>query len=129
MAIMGKNRVAGRWAGGQSAARDPCPRKSRAMPAAATSASAAGQPALPLPPPVEPVRDGPPLDPLSPQGRAMASAIAYLADHAEDQPDLAAVAARSGLSPSHFQRQFTRWAGISPKRFCQILTAEAARDR
>lgn len=96
---------------------------------AISSAPGDTQPTLPLPPPVDPVRDGPPLDPLSPQGRAMAAAIAYLAERAEEQPDLPAIAARCGLSPSHFQRQFTRWAGISPKRFCQILTAEAARDR
>jgi AraC family transcriptional regulator of adaptative response/methylated-DNA-[protein]-cysteine methyltransferase len=30
------------------------------------------------------------------------------------------------LSPAHFQRLFTRWAGISPKRFLQARTAERA---
>jgi AraC family transcriptional regulator of adaptative response/methylated-DNA-[protein]-cysteine methyltransferase len=27
-----------------------------------------------------------------------------------------------GMSPAHFQRLFTRWAGVSPKRFQQYLT-------
>jgi AraC family transcriptional regulator of adaptative response/methylated-DNA-[protein]-cysteine methyltransferase len=32
-----------------------------------------------------------------------------------------------GLSESHFQRLFTRWVGISPKRFLQQATAQFAR--
>ncbi len=32
------------------------------------------------------------------------------------------IAAEMGLSPAHFQRLFSRWAGISPKRFQQYLT-------
>ena len=32
-----------------------------------------------------------------------------------------------GLSPAHFQRMFTRWAGISPKRFLQHRTAEVVK--
>ena len=32
------------------------------------------------------------------------------------------IAAEMDLSPSHFQRIFSRWAGISPKRFQQFLT-------
>jgi AraC family transcriptional regulator of adaptative response/methylated-DNA-[protein]-cysteine methyltransferase len=38
------------------------------------------------------------------------------------------VAANLGLSEYHFQRLFTRWAGVSPKRFLQFLTKEGAKD-
>ncbi|WP_243295222.1 bifunctional transcriptional activator/DNA repair enzyme AdaA [Geothrix mesophila] len=55
-------------------------------------------------------------------------AIRFLADHAEEQPSLERVAEEVGLSPFHFQRLFQRWAGVSPKRFLQVLTlAEAKR--
>lgn len=54
-------------------------------------------------------------------------AIRYLETHFREQPGLADVARASGLSAFHFQRLFTRWAGISPKRFLQFLTAEYAR--
>jgi AraC family transcriptional regulator of adaptative response/methylated-DNA-[protein]-cysteine methyltransferase len=54
-------------------------------------------------------------------------AIAYLDAHAVQQPDLAAVASAVGLSEFHFQRLFSRWAGISPKRFLQFVTREHAR--
>lgn len=56
-------------------------------------------------------------------------AIAYLRRHADHQPDLAAVARHVNLSEHHFQRLFTRWAGVSPKRFVQYLTLENAKSR
>jgi AraC family transcriptional regulator, regulatory protein of adaptative response / methylated-DNA-[protein]-cysteine methyltransferase len=56
-------------------------------------------------------------------------AILYLENHYKDQPELAEVAANIGLSEYHFQRLFTRWAGVSPKRFLQFLTKEGAKDR
>jgi AraC family transcriptional regulator, regulatory protein of adaptative response / methylated-DNA-[protein]-cysteine methyltransferase len=37
------------------------------------------------------------------------------------------VAAHVGVSASHFQRLFSRWAGLPPKRFLQVLTLEQAR--
>ena len=55
-------------------------------------------------------------------------AILYLENHYKDQPELAEVAANIGLSEYHFQRLFTRWAGVSPKRFLQFLTKEGAKD-
>ncbi|MBA4073297.1 MAG: 6-O-methylguanine DNA methyltransferase [Gemmatimonas sp.] len=58
----------------------------------------------------------------------IASAIRYLDAHWRDQPSLADVARRVGLSESHFQRLFTRWVGISPKRFLQQATAQFARS-
>lgn len=58
----------------------------------------------------------------------IAAAIQFLEDNYQTQPDLASVAAHVGLSEYHFQRLFRRWAGISPKRFLQFLTAEHARQ-
>ncbi|HSG45561.1 MAG TPA: methylated-DNA--[protein]-cysteine S-methyltransferase [Anaerolineales bacterium] len=54
-------------------------------------------------------------------------AILYLENHYKDQPSLEDVAANIGLSEYHFQRLFTRWAGVSPKRFLQFLTKENAK--
>ncbi|HKJ38835.1 MAG TPA: methylated-DNA--[protein]-cysteine S-methyltransferase [Anaerolineales bacterium] len=54
-------------------------------------------------------------------------AILYLENHYLDQPKLEDVAANIGLSEYHFQRLFTRWAGVSPKRFLQFLTKENAK--
>ena len=54
--------------------------------------------------------------------------ILYLENHYKDQPSLEEVAASIGLSEYHFQRIFTRWAGVSPKRFLQFLTKEGAKD-
>jgi len=54
-------------------------------------------------------------------------AIAFAAGNFRAQPDLARMAAAADLSESHFQRLFRRWAGVSPKRFVQYLTAEHAR--
>lgn len=53
-------------------------------------------------------------------------AIRYLETHFLRQPGLGEVAASVGLSAFHFQRLFRRWAGISPKRFAQFLTADYA---
>ena len=54
-------------------------------------------------------------------------AIRYIAHRVHEQPRLEQVAAGIGLSEYHFQRLFRRWAGISPKRFLQYLTAERGR--
>ncbi len=59
----------------------------------------------------------------------IARAIAYLEDHAAEQPSLGAVARAAGLSAFHFQRLFRRWAGVSPKRFLQFVTAQRAKGR
>lgn len=57
----------------------------------------------------------------------VAAAIGYLEKNFREQPELGDVARYIGLSEAHFQRLFRRWAGISPKRFLQFLTAEHAR--
>jgi AraC family transcriptional regulator of adaptative response/methylated-DNA-[protein]-cysteine methyltransferase len=54
-------------------------------------------------------------------------AILYIDGNFRGQPDLKELARNTGLSEYHFHRLFTRWAGISPKRFLQFLTAEYAR--
>lgn len=53
-------------------------------------------------------------------------AILFLGKQFRRQPGLAEVARSAGMSEFRFQRMFTRWAGISPKRFLQFLTAEYA---
>ncbi len=55
-------------------------------------------------------------------------AIRYLDGHGDAQPSLRDVARHVGLSESHFQRMFTRWAGISPKRFLQHRTAQVVKQ-
>jgi len=59
----------------------------------------------------------------------IAEAIAFLDDHRENQPSLDEVAGHVGLSAFHFQRLFTQWAGISPKRYLGYLTLEDAKAR
>lgn len=58
----------------------------------------------------------------------IAAAIAFVRDHAREQPALDDVAAHLGLSAPHTQRLFKRFAGVSPKRFLQQLTVEAAKE-
>jgi AraC family transcriptional regulator of adaptative response/methylated-DNA-[protein]-cysteine methyltransferase len=59
----------------------------------------------------------------------MAEAIAFMRQHHRSQPDLKTIAQAVHLSEYHFQRVFTQWAGISPKRFLQYLTVEYAKGR
>ena len=54
-------------------------------------------------------------------------AISFIEKQALRQPSLAEIAAAVDLSEFHFQRLFSRWVGISPKRFLQFLTKEHAR--
>ncbi len=55
-------------------------------------------------------------------------AILFIEANSHSQPELGEVAAAIGLSEYHFQRLFTRWTGISPKRFMQFLTKEHAKE-
>ncbi len=52
----------------------------------------------------------------------IARVIHYLDKHHTEQPGLAALAQCVGLSPFHFHRLFSAWAGITPKDFLQCLT-------
>jgi len=55
-------------------------------------------------------------------------AIQFIESNVNRQPELGEIASAVGLSEYHFQRMFTRWAGISPKRFMQFLTKEHAKE-
>jgi len=54
----------------------------------------------------------------------IATVIRYLDRHHANQPDLNALAQCVGLSPFHFHRLFSNWAGVTPKDFLQCLTLE-----
>jgi AraC family transcriptional regulator of adaptative response/methylated-DNA-[protein]-cysteine methyltransferase len=58
----------------------------------------------------------------------VARVIRYLDRHHTDQPDLNALAQSVGLSPFHFHRLFSSWAGVTSKDFLQCLTLEYAKD-
>jgi AraC family transcriptional regulator of adaptative response/methylated-DNA-[protein]-cysteine methyltransferase len=55
-------------------------------------------------------------------------AIIFLESNYRKQPSLQEIADHIALSPFHAQRLFTRWAGISPKRFSQYLTLNYAKS-
>jgi AraC family transcriptional regulator of adaptative response/methylated-DNA-[protein]-cysteine methyltransferase len=57
----------------------------------------------------------------------MDAALKFLAARREEQPSLEAVAAHVGLSPHHFQKAFSAWVGVSPKRYVQHLTLDHAK--
>lgn len=54
----------------------------------------------------------------------VAEAIDYIRLNFKNQPGLDEVAEKMHLSPFHFQRLFTQWAGVSPKKFLQYLSVE-----
>lgn len=59
--------------------------------------------------------------------RRVERALEYIEKNIERKPDLGEVARSASLSEFHFQRLFTRMVGISPKRYQQFLTKEAAK--
>lgn len=66
-------------------------------------------------------------DDVSRDERAVLSAIAAIKS-AEQPLALAALAAETGYSPSHFQRVFTRHTGLSPAAYARALMAERAAE-
>jgi AraC family transcriptional regulator of adaptative response/methylated-DNA-[protein]-cysteine methyltransferase len=58
----------------------------------------------------------------------IAEAITYLKSNFKAQPNLDEVAEKVNISPYHFQRMFTDWAGISPKKFLQYLSIDHAKN-
>lgn len=54
----------------------------------------------------------------------IAKAIEYLSENVKNQPSLFEVAEEVNISQFHFQRMFTEWAGVSPKKFLQYITAD-----
>jgi AraC family transcriptional regulator of adaptative response/methylated-DNA-[protein]-cysteine methyltransferase len=68
------------------------------------------------------------LNQLSEDYQRIEQATRYIEANAHHQPELGEIAANLNLSEYRFQRLFTRWAGISPKRFLQFLTKENAKQ-
>lgn len=58
----------------------------------------------------------------------IAEAIGYIRTNFKEQPSLNQIAETVHLSPFHFQRLFTDWAGVSPKKFMQYLSIEYAKQ-
>lgn len=58
----------------------------------------------------------------------VSEALSFLGDCWRDHPDLEAAARAAGLSPHHFQRVFSRWVGVSPKKYVGALAHSAARE-
>jgi len=56
-------------------------------------------------------------------------AISYLTDSFQEQPHLDEIAAKVCMSPFHFQKLFTDWVGISPKKFIQYLTLDHLKSK
>lgn len=59
--------------------------------------------------------------------RRIEKAIVYLENHYRQQPSLKEIAQSVHISEHHFQKLFTRWVGVSPKKFTEYLTKEHAR--
>src|SRR5690606_27200347 len=57
----------------------------------------------------------------------IAEAIAYIKNNFKKQPNLDEVAEQVHLSPFHFQRLFSEWAGTTPKKFLQYISIEHAK--
>jgi len=58
----------------------------------------------------------------------IARAIEYINQHFRRQPSLSEVADHVHVSPFHFQRLFTDWAGTTPKKFLQYISLEHAKQ-
>ncbi len=58
----------------------------------------------------------------------IAAAIDYIKTNFKEQPDLSSIAEKVHLSPFHFQRLFSEWAGTSPKKFLQYISIRHARQ-
>ncbi len=58
----------------------------------------------------------------------IAEAIDYIRTNFREQPALDEIAEKVHLSPFHFQRLFTDWAGVSPKKFLQYISVEYAKE-
>jgi AraC family transcriptional regulator, regulatory protein of adaptative response / methylated-DNA-[protein]-cysteine methyltransferase len=59
--------------------------------------------------------------------KRIAEAIDYIKLHFKEQPNLDMIAEKVNLSPFHFQRLFTEWAGTSPKKFLQYVSVAHAK--
>ena len=59
--------------------------------------------------------------------KRIAEAIEYIKNNFKEQPNLDEVAKKVHLSPFHFQRLFSEWAGTTPKKFLQYISLEHAK--
>ena len=57
----------------------------------------------------------------------IATIIDYIKGNFREQPGLDQLAEKVHLSSFHFQRLFTEWAGITPKKFLQYISLEYAK--
>lgn len=67
-------------------------------------------------------------DQMSQDYERVEQVIQFIDSHQDQQPSLKEMAQHVNLSEYHFQRIFSRWVGISPKRFLQYLTRERAKQ-
>jgi AraC family transcriptional regulator, regulatory protein of adaptative response / methylated-DNA-[protein]-cysteine methyltransferase len=58
----------------------------------------------------------------------IANAIDFIKNNFTTQPTLEETAAHVNISPFHFQKMFTEWAGVSPKKFLQYITVAYAKS-
>jgi AraC family transcriptional regulator of adaptative response/methylated-DNA-[protein]-cysteine methyltransferase len=58
----------------------------------------------------------------------IAEAIEYIQQNYTEQPTLEEIAKKVHLSPFHFQKMFTDWAGVSPKKFLQFISVQHAKN-
>lgn len=54
----------------------------------------------------------------------IAEAINYIKQNLKSQPNLEEIAEKVYVSPFNFQRLFTDWVGVSPKKFLQYISVE-----
>ncbi len=57
----------------------------------------------------------------------IAEAIEFIKENFKNQPQLDEVASKVNLSPFHFQRLFSEWAGTTPKKFLQYISVNHAK--
>ncbi|OAQ39306.1 cysteine methyltransferase [Pedobacter psychrophilus] len=58
----------------------------------------------------------------------IAKAIEFINQNFKAQPNLDQIADAVNLSPFHFQKLFTNWAGVSPKKFLQFISVKYAKE-
>ncbi len=56
------------------------------------------------------------------------AAIHFIRENFKSQPSLDEIAEAAHISSFHFQRMFTEWAGVSPKKFMQYISLDHAKS-
>ncbi|WP_010249256.1 methylated-DNA--[protein]-cysteine S-methyltransferase [Myroides injenensis] len=60
--------------------------------------------------------------------KRISEAIDFIQQNFKTQPSLEDIAASIHLSPAHFQRLFSEWAGTTPKKFLQYISVQYAKQ-